>query len=415
MAERALRARAGMDSLRVLHLGDSHSGARSFVATWKAYLQAQFGDGGLGYGLPWLSAAGPRCGKTSGWKTLQPTLRNGTDGRSGPGGAYLEARRSGERAWVETRFRRIRLHLLRQPGGGRARVRVDGREVALADLDGPYEAVCIQPELSVEARRLEVECLGGAARILGVTLENGPGAVYAALGTNGAQASWLLRSDPEVFAGVLRREKPDLVILAFGTNEASLPDFDPDAYRRSLRTVLERFRAAVPGVALLLLGPPDAVLPRARPGALAETDRIQADLARLFGGQFVSQRSAMGGEGSIFAWTSESLALKDRVHFAPDGYARLARAGLAGLMGRLELSKPTIGEDSRLLKARAGAFELPAQAPRLVGRFESGPAEVPPAPRPIYTFRHEDGRLFITDDPTKVDGMKGSWVGRGPL
>ena len=403
-----------MDSLRVLHLGDSHSGARSFVATWKAYLQAQFGDGGLGYGLPWLSAAGPRCGKTTGWKAMQPTLRNGTDGRSGPGGAYLEARRAGERAWVETRFKRLRLHLLRQPGGGRARVQVDGREVALANLDGPSEAVCIQPELATEGRRLEIECLGGATRILGVALENGPGAVYSALGTNGAQAGWLLRSDPEVFAGVLRQERPDLVILAFGTNEASRPDFDPEAYRRSLRSVLERFRAAVPGVAFLLLGPPDAVLPRARSGALAEAARIQADLARGFGSQFVSQQAAMGGEGSIHAWSAQGLALKDRVHFSPDGYARLARAGMTGLLGRMERSKPSPGEDSRLLRARAGAFELPAQAPRLLGRFESGPSEAPPAPRPIYTFRHEDGRLFITDDPAKVEGMRGSWVGRGP-
>lgn len=403
-----------MDSLRVLHFGDSHSGARSYVATWKAYLQAQFGDGGLGYGLPWLSAAGPRCGKTSGWKAMQPTLRNGTDGRSGPGGAYLEARRTGERAWVETRFRRLRLHLLRQPGGGRVRVRVDGREVALADLDGPYEAVCIQPDLNTEARRLEIECLGGAARILGVALENGPGAVYSALGTNGAQAAWLLRSDAEIFATVLRRERPDMVILAFGTNETSLPDFDPDTYRRSLRNLLERFRTAVPGVAFLLLGPPDAVLPRARPGALAEAARIQADLARTFGAQFVSQREAMGGEGSIHAWVADGFALKDRVHFAPDGYARLARAGLTGLLGRMERSLPSTGEDNHLLKARAGAFELPSQAPRLLGRFETGPAEAPPAPRPIYTFRHEDGRLFITDDPAKVEGMKGSWVGRGP-
>ena len=415
VAERALRARAGLDTLRVLHYGDSHSGARSYVATWRAYLQAQFGEGGSGCGLPWLASAGPRCGRSPGWKAYQPTLRNGTDGRSGPGGAYLEAQRPGERAWLETGFRRLRLHLLRQPGGGQVRVRVDGREVALANLDGPAEAVCLQPDLGGEGRRLEVECLGGAVRILGVALENGPGVSYAASGTNGAQASWLLRSDPAVFAAVLAREAPDLVVLAFGTNEASLGDFDPEAYRRSLRSVVDRFRTAAPGAALLLLGPPDSVLPKARPGALLEVTRIQAELARQNGALFVSQQDAMGGAGSMPGWAREGLALKDRVHFSAEGYARLARAGAASLLGRLERALPAAGvEDARLAKVRVGAFTLPAQAPQMLGRFESVPAEAAAAPRPIYTFRTEDGRLFITDDPGKVEGLRGSWVGRGP-
>lgn len=414
LAERALRARAGVDTLRVLHLGDSHSGARSFVATWRAYLQAQFGDGGSGCGLPWLAGAGPRCGRSSGWKAHQPTLRNGTDGRSGPGGAYLEAQRPGERAWVETGFRQLRLHLLRQPGGGRVRVRVDGREVALANLDGPIEAVCLQPDLGGEGRRLELESLGGAVRILGLALENGPGVCYTAVGTNGAQASWLLRSDPVIFAAVLAREAPDLVVLAFGTNEASLGDFDPEAYRRSLRSVIDRFRTAAPQASLLLLGPPDSVLPKARPGALLEVDRIQADLARQAGALFVSQVEAMGGAGSMSGWAREGLALKDRVHFSTEGYARLARAGAAALLGRLDRSLPAGAEDSRLARTRAGAFSLPAQPPRLLGRFEPPAAEAAPAPRPIYTFRGEDGRLFITDDPGKVDGMRGNWVGKGP-
>lgn len=412
-AERALRARAGLDTLRVLHFGDSHTGARSFAATWRAYLQAQFGEGGTGLGLPWLASAGPRCGRSSGWQAHQPTLRNGSDGLSGPGGSYLEAQRPGERAWVEAPFRRLRLHLLRQPGGGRLRVRVDGREVALVDLEGPVEALCLQPDLAGDGRRLELECLGGAVRLLGLALENGPGASYSATGTNGAQAAWLLRSDPGIFTAVLSREAPDLLVLAFGTNEASLGDFDPEAYRRALRAVLDRFRAAAPGAALLLLGPPDSVLPKARPGALKEVARIQAELARQAGALFVSQQEAMGGAGSMPAWVVEGLALKDRVHFSAEGYARLARAGAAALLGRLERALPA-GDDPRLAKARPGAFSLPAQAPQLLGRFEPAQAEPATAPRPIYTFRTEDGRLFITDDPSKVEGLRGSWVGRGP-
>lgn len=412
---KALRARAGGGTLRVLQFGDSHTGARSYAATWRAHLQAQFGDGGWGYGLPWNSALAPRCGRSPGWKLLQPTLRNGTDGFGGPGGAYLEATRPGERAWVESPFRRMRLHLLRRPGGGALRLSVDGRERGLVSLDGPLEAFCLEPELPPESRRVELECLGGPVRILGLALENGPGATFSALGTNGAQAAWLLRGDPGLFVAVLRREAPDLILLAFGTNEASLGDFDPEAYHRAQRQLLDRLRAAAPGAALVLLGPPDAVLGRGRPGALAAVGRFQAEAARRLGALFVPLQEAMGGEGSAQAWARQGLMARDRIHFAPEGYARLARFGLVALFGRLAQARPSLdAEDPRVAKALGGAFELPAEAPRLLGRFEGPVADPAPVPRPIFTFRTEEGRLIITDDPGKVEGLRGAWVGRGP-
>ena len=159
-------------------------------------------------------------------------------------------------------------------------------------------------------------------------------------------------------------------------------------------------------MAILLLGPPDCFLPRGRPGALGLVEQTQREAAQEAGGLYASLREAMGGEGSIEAWLRQGLALKDRVHFSAEGYLRLARAGLGILFGRLESSAPK--GDLR------GAFELPAAAPRLLGRFEFAPAESAPASHPIYTFRSEDGRLFITDDPSKVQGLKGAWVGRGP-
>src|SRR5205823_3549510 len=72
------------------------------------------------------------------------------------------------------------------------------------------------------AQRLEMRTLGGRVRLLSMTLEDaGPGVVYSPLGVVGARAENVLHIDEECFSRQIAWEDPDVVVLAFGTNESS--------------------------------------------------------------------------------------------------------------------------------------------------------------------------------------------------
>ncbi len=419
LSRKCLQARAREGAVRVLHFGDSHVASGGQTGAWRTMLRASFGDGGPGFGLPWagLGLPGIRAGATPGWMRQAPSARGTSDGLAGPSGAWIEARSTGERAWLEGSFRRARLYLLRQPGGGRLRPILDGLPAApAAELDGAPEVVRVDLEAGAgKPHRLELAAEGGKVRILGLALENGPGVVYSALGHNGATAAWLLQVQEGAWERILRDEAPDLVILAFGTNEATLRDYGPDPFRRDLAALLDRLRRILPGAALLLTAPPDADLPGGKSPALEPVIRIQRELAAKAGALFLDTRAAMGGPGSIFTWLREGLAARDRIHFTPAGYGRLARLGLEGLFRRLELETGRLSLEPSLAQVAAGAFAPPAVPTRLPS--SALPVPEPAAamgPRPIYTFRTEAGRLIITDNPQTVEGQKGVWIGAQP-
>ncbi|MFN8011612.1 MAG: GDSL-type esterase/lipase family protein [Holophagaceae bacterium] len=412
LPERVRQARAGAGLLRILHLGDSHVAAASGHRSYDAFFRARFGDGGPGSGLPWAAPRpGLRASASPGWRFHR---KDDGDRMLGLGGSFMETARAGTWARVEGRGSRMRLQLLRQPGGGRAAVRLDGALLATLDLDGETGLVPLERELPASAgpHTLEVHCLdGGRVRLLGVAFEGAAGAVYSPMGVVGAQASWMLEVPESLFTAEVAAEAPDLVILAFGTNEANDPAFDPPSYQHGLEQLLGRFHRAAPQALLVLLGPPDARLPRAQPGALERVAALQQAVAARAGALLLDQRRAMGGPGAIAAWLQEGLAARDQVHFAPAGYQRLAVAVLGSLM-------PALGQsgDIRIPDAPRSAFRelprareaAPPSPPASGQRVDGGEGHA------IYVFRQADGRLFITDNPASVAGKAGTWVGKAP-
>jgi lysophospholipase L1-like esterase len=170
--------------------------------------------------------------------------------------------------------------------------------------------------------------LGGAVRLLSVTLEDaGSGVVYSPLGVIGARAENLLHVDEEFFARQIAWEDPDLVVLAFGTNEASGAGVDEMLQAAKIGEVIDHIRRAVPATSILLIGPPDRA---------GETDgnmptlngvvRAIETTSNLKKTSFLDLRTAMGGPGTAARWaqTEPPLAQPDRTHFTPLGYQRLA-------------------------------------------------------------------------------------------
>ncbi len=127
---------------------------------------------------------------------------------------------------------------------------------------------------------------------------------------------------------------PQLVILAYGTNEGFDDLLDPLAYDRRLRDQIWRIRSEAPGASLLILGAPEAMRgeggggcandPDGRwraPALLAVVRDVQHRVAAGMGVAYWDWRGRMGGECSAHALTlgPEPLMRGDHVHFTGAG------------------------------------------------------------------------------------------------
>lgn len=395
--------------VRVLHFGDSHTGAAAIQSVLRGALQ-QSSDGGPGYVLPWAQTpAGLHAGRTPGWLRLNAKpIRSEPTPVVGLGGAALEARHTGERAWFELSGSRLRAYFLRQPGGGRVTLSVDGQVVGaslLASGAPEVEVLAWGTSQSHGVHHVEIATTSaGPVRVLGVSLEADSGTAYSPLWINGAQASWLLRLPESVLGGLVRAEAPDAIVLAFGTNEACDGQFEPAAYERELAHLLGLLRGAAPRAALVLVAPPDAGPERVAPAALDAVVEVQRRLARAWDAGFVDVRDAMGGAGSMERWQHAGMAAPDHVHFTSDGYREIGRHVTQATLLALGRATP-------LASAVAPAAVLP---PVWVPGTATPPGSRAPASHNVYLFRTTDGRLIMTDDPSFVAGESGQWVGSHP-
>ncbi len=338
------------EDVRIVQFGDSHTAADLETGTIRRALTSRFGDGGRGYvqiGRPWKSYAqeGVRTGMTdfvgehSGPKFHG---RPGSEGLFGLGGGAIASDRRGARAWAELSARAnvIELSYLQQPAGGSFDFIVDNVRVARVQTRGvAYTAAFRAVPVADGPHTVEVRALGdGDVRVYGLTLDaSANGVTVDALGINGARATALLAWNEPHVAEQLRRRTPDLVVLAYGTNESG-DDATPERYERHLVDALSRVKRAVPSASCLLLGPPDRAI-ETKDGwitspKIVEIVRSQRRVAQAAGCAFYDQLAAMGGEGSMAAWAVQDppRAARDRVHLSRDGYAQLGASFVADLL-----------------------------------------------------------------------------------
>lgn len=331
-----------VEPVRIMHFGDSHVAPDVLTAEIRRDLQNEFGDGGAGYLVPRNPMStrrrGVKSGATPGWEIEGIGGRAERDRIYGPAGISLAASLPDERVWLETSANHFEVYYVRQPGGGKIDISLDGASV----LDEP---------LSLQSRRVTTECLtfdspadtvhrleirtlaGGKSRILGIVAERlVPGVSYDVLGINGARASRVLSWNRDALAANLAQRQPDLIILAYGTNEVADMAWTPAIYRRLLRTLIGDLHAAVPEASILLFGPPDRAdlaLASARMPAMNETQRRAAFES---GAAFWSAYDAMGGPGSMDGWAARGLGQGDRVHLTRRGYGQLADSFFQDIM-----------------------------------------------------------------------------------
>jgi lysophospholipase L1-like esterase len=355
--EQLLRLGAAGDQtpVHIIQFGDSHTAADEWTGGLREQFRERFGDGGSGFSLAGHPFLGYRRfdakgGGTAGW--LSAGLRTGAgDGWFGLGGVSISTARAGQSVFLLAECDRLEIHFLEQPRGGR---------LALYDYDELLDTIATEGELAPGFVRYATQ--PGPHRFLLKTLDARPvrlfgwvadkaaGVTYEALGINGAEAPLVLKWDETMLAAYLQRRGPGMIVLSYGTNEASDPLWHRESYSAAFAKVVARLRDAAPAATILVLGPADRwVRARGRWQLVPGIDDIiaqQQSVCRELGCAYWDTRERMGGAGAMRDWQLAGLAQGDRVHFTADGYRRLSNVLFADLMQRFEAYKKVRPEAS---------------------------------------------------------------------
>ena len=144
--------------------------------------------------------------------------------------------------------------------------------------------------------------------------------------------------DEQILKDSLDALDPSIVVVAYGTNEASSEDYSMKQYRKDLRRSLQILKDARPDQICILAGPSDRGRKKGRK-SFAVWERtimvadIQREIAPEFGCVFWDWQQAQGGEGSMIAWryTNPPLAAKDLIHHTRPGYIHMANQFIEAL------------------------------------------------------------------------------------
>ena len=329
--------------VHILQLGDSHTAGDRITGKTRAVLQGRFGDGGRGVlhpGVPHEGYSPMQVEVTATDWRIEPAPLTYPGFEPFPVGLT--------NVWTIETGADSRLTIRPDAPPGATEIRLCWEEpwgVILSDED---ETWAPEPErrgwwLSCGGARpataprelvaLPVDANRPLVKLDHIRLtRRGPGIVVSNLGMVGATLADLAARTEEVVIDELAEWRPELIILAYGTNEGFDDGLDPVAYERLLRGQIDRLRLRAPGAALMILGAPDALRNgvtegcsadrlRAPPHTLAMVRDVQRRVAADMGVAFWDWHGRMGGDCSAdrLALMTEPFMRGDRVHFTAAG------------------------------------------------------------------------------------------------
>jgi lysophospholipase L1-like esterase len=349
--------REATDDVRVLQFGDSHTAADVMTGVLRRSLQARFGDGGRGFvtiGSPYKHfwQEGVKATSTLHFEMERGRHQHGVftgDGFYGLSGISVTGLVGNARlaSDINIATSRIELQFLKYPHGGTFEAFVDGEKVATVKTTAPefssgFETLTLAEGL----HSLEIRPKGdGEIRFFGAVLDRAQvGLTFDTLGVNGARVSIIKEWDEGHFHEQLKHRAPDLVILAYGTNE-SADDASLETHSKHWADVMGRIHRATPTAGCLIIGPPDRAVETGAgwttPQRLKDIVAMESRIAEAAGCAFFDLLSAMGGEGTIAKWAEEkpARARKDRVHYIKDSYEVLGQLEATELLSAYDAWK----------------------------------------------------------------------------
>lgn len=351
-----LSASQSRDPVHILHFGDSHTAADEWTGALREMFQQRFGNGGSGFsiaGHPFLGYRrfDAKSSASPGWTSAGLRTARG-DGYFGLGGISVETERMGQWVTLDADCDRIEIDYLQQPGAGRLELYDGDTPLQQFPTEGDLAPGFTVIETSAGQHHFVLRTLDAKpVRLFGWVADRDAGVTYEALGINGAEAAVMTKWNEDMLATYLQRRNPGLIVLAYGTNEATDPAWDQASYQAMYSSLLEKLRAAIPTASILAIGPGDRWV-RSR-GAWKIVPGIDWVIAaeraacRANGCAYWDTRARMGGQGSMREWVASGLAQADHVHFTLAGYRRLASAFYADLMHQYATYEKTRTEQDK--------------------------------------------------------------------
>ncbi|WP_099109004.1 SGNH/GDSL hydrolase family protein [Xenorhabdus sp. KJ12.1] len=320
-------------TLHIVQLGDSHTAADFFTGKLRDLFQQRYGDAGPGFVSP-MTIPGQRnarvkfSGDKTGWWLSSSRKEDRADF---PLGGFI--------AMPERAGSTITMNL--SPS--------DNHKYRMRVLYQSHDETYLKPQSSLLWRLpatqsewrfspdnpvffpLKLSAHDAQLKIGGwlISRQNS-GVLLSALGINGATINMLNKWQPE-WINTLAQVKPDLVILAYGTNEAFNDALDLDGYRQELIAKIQKIRSVIPDAVILLIGPNDSLKNKhaigceeQQPALLRDVIRIQQEVASKQHTLFWNWQAFMGGTCSIRIWEQQGLARPDYIHLSAAGYERSA-------------------------------------------------------------------------------------------
>ncbi|MDN5476616.1 MAG: GDSL-type esterase/lipase family protein, partial [Chryseobacterium sp.] len=291
-------------SIHIVQFGDSHTAADVMTGTLRTQLQDQLGNGGMGWGMP-MYFTGQRLAlygyDNNGWQPI--SSRQHRDNNYTLGGLIAVPKFSGATLTIKAKQtelpQRIMVNLRQSASDGRF-IGKDAKgqhiEFEAPVKNNTWQTVEFVAQLpfSITASNAEHSAIGG----WWAKNENGNGAVVSALGINGAELSFWNRWN-EGWQQNLKIVSPDLIILAYGTNEAFNDNIDVENYKNSLISKIKQIRVASPNTALMIVSAPESLKNMSgqcgtRPIKLTSVQNIQHQVAQEQHTLFWDWQRAMG-------------------------------------------------------------------------------------------------------------------------
>ena len=260
--------------MTILQIGDSHTAADFLTGQLRRSLQAEFGDGGAGYVVPGKPRSGVRSSAmkieaSSGWTYASLQAGREKSSRFALSGFEALATAAGETLTYSSEqpvsWDQIEVEVTKQPGGGAITISLDGKVESEFALDGPQTervVVRLTPENTEidHVRRIVVTTLSTApVQIAGLAVRNTrSGVSVSPIGFPGATVDIVNKFDGTNLGQELKRLAPEVVLLAFGTNEGFNDNLDIASYTASYRRVVRRIRKAAPTARIVVMAPAHA-------------------------------------------------------------------------------------------------------------------------------------------------------------